>query len=236
MKKDIFHVHTYRCGHAEMVTDEAYIKKAIELKADCITFTDHAPFPNNPFNNRMEYSQLREYIDTLQALKEKYEERIAVRIGLEIEYLPSFKCYYEYLKSLNNLDLLLLGQHFSEVGKNKYLFELDENEIKEKEYLLCGEAIIEAIGTKYFDAIAHPDRIFRRKTWDINCARISEEIVSLSNENEMVLEKNLNSMKMNNYYREEFWDIAKESKTIYGYDAHCIKEIKPNDIMGEKEK
>ena len=27
--KDIFHVHSFRCGHAEDVSDEAYIKKAI---------------------------------------------------------------------------------------------------------------------------------------------------------------------------------------------------------------
>ena len=27
----MFHVHTYRCGHAENVPDEAYVKRAIEL-------------------------------------------------------------------------------------------------------------------------------------------------------------------------------------------------------------
>ncbi|MBQ2577396.1 MAG: PHP domain-containing protein [Lachnospiraceae bacterium] len=44
-KNEIFHVHTFRCGHAAEVEDEAYVKKAIELGADKITFTDHAPFP-----------------------------------------------------------------------------------------------------------------------------------------------------------------------------------------------
>ena len=29
----LFHVHTFRCGHAEMVSDEEYIKKAIDLGA-----------------------------------------------------------------------------------------------------------------------------------------------------------------------------------------------------------
>ena len=44
-EKDIFHVHTFRCGHAENVSDEEYIKKAISLGASGIWFTDHAPFP-----------------------------------------------------------------------------------------------------------------------------------------------------------------------------------------------
>ena len=226
--KYIFHVHTYRCGHAEMVSDEEYIKKAIELKADSITFTDHAPFPADPFNNRMKYSELNEYISTLQALKVKYEDNIAVKIGLEIEYLPSFKSYYEYLKGLNNLDVLLLGQHFCEIGKDKYLFELDKEEIKRSEYLLCGEAIKEAIGTNLFEVIAHPDRIFRSKSWDLDCDKISEEIVTLANKEEIILEKNLSSMKKDNYYRSEFWDIAKVSKTIYGYDAHRTSEMEMN--------
>lgn len=87
---DIFHVHTYRCIYAEDVSNELYIKKAIELGADRITFTDHAPFPGNIFHNRMEYEQLPEYVNTLRQLKRKYEGQIIVRTGLEIEYLPGF--------------------------------------------------------------------------------------------------------------------------------------------------
>ena len=53
--KDCFHVHTYRCGHAEDIPDEAYIKAAMSIGAKGIWFTDHAPFPGNPFKNRMKY-------------------------------------------------------------------------------------------------------------------------------------------------------------------------------------
>ena len=83
--KNLFHVHTYRCGHAENISEELYIEKAITLNASDIWFTDHAPFPNDPFGGRMKYEQLNEYIDTLLQLKEKYKEEINVHIGLEIE-------------------------------------------------------------------------------------------------------------------------------------------------------
>ena len=40
--KHLFHVHTYRCGHAENISEEVYVEKAITLKASDIWFTDHA--------------------------------------------------------------------------------------------------------------------------------------------------------------------------------------------------
>ena len=62
---NLFHVHTFRCGHAENVPDTAYIERAIELGASDIWFSDHAPFPGDPFRNRMKFDDLHEYLDTL---------------------------------------------------------------------------------------------------------------------------------------------------------------------------
>ena len=109
--KHIFHVHTYRCKHASEELDEEYIKTALSFGAEKITFTDHCPFPENPFGNRMDMEQLSEYIDSLNHLKEKYQEQIKIEIGLEVEFLPSMIKFYEELKHLN-LNPLIIGQHF----------------------------------------------------------------------------------------------------------------------------
>ena len=69
---ELFHIHTYRCGHAENISDEAYVLKTIEYGATKITFTDHAPFLGNPFGNRMHFEELSEYLSPLKTLKEKY--------------------------------------------------------------------------------------------------------------------------------------------------------------------
>ena len=114
--KYVFHVHTYRCRHATNETDEDYIKSAIVLGADSITFTDHAPFPGDPFTGRMEYSQLKEYVSSLTELKSIYEGIIDVHIGLETEYLSSYKSYYEELKANENIELMIVGQHHYEVS------------------------------------------------------------------------------------------------------------------------
>ena len=110
---DIFHVHTYRCKHAGYDPDEAYVEKAIDLGARSLTFTDHAPFPGDPFDSRMEISQLPEYLDSLISLREKYKTHIRIGIGLEIEYIPGFEDYYRELYENEKLDFMMLGQHFS---------------------------------------------------------------------------------------------------------------------------
>lgn len=230
MNKTAFHVHTYRCGHAENIPDEAYVKKAIELGVKNIWFTDHAPFPDNPFGARMQYSQLEEYIQTLSELKKKYSE-INIHIGLETEYFPSYDKtgYYQYLRSIPELEMLLLGQHMAEISENPpaYSFSLEKEQLCREEYRLLGKAIIQGIKTGYFDAVAHPDRIFRRCTaWNDEMEKLSSEIISEAVSAEIPLEINFASLESFEYYRREFWRLVPDTaKVIAGLDAHSLYEL-----------
>lgn len=224
--KEIFHVHTRRCKHAENIDDETYVKKAIELGANRIVFSDHAPFPGNPFGNRMDYEELPEYVDTMRFLKNKYQGQIEVLCGLEVEYVPSFDSYIKELKESGNFDVLILGQHIYELLDKPmhWSFEL-ENKAREHEFL--GEAMIKGINTGYFDVIAHPDRIFRRcKEWTEICKHIAYEIGVSASRMSMPLERNYSSMKRKRQYREEFWDTIQDTLSVVdGIDAHSIDEI-----------
>lgn len=217
----IFHVHTYRCGHATNETDEDYIKRAIVLGADSITFTDHAPFPGDPFTGRMKYSQLKEYISSLKKLKSIYEEIIDVHIGLEIEYLPSYKSYYEELKANDNIELMIIGQHYYEVSNGIYSFMSD---IKH-EYIGLFAAMIEGVNTGLFEVVAHPDRAFRKESiWTEEMAAYSNKLIEAVGD-KVLLEKNLSSIKKKVYWK-EFWNIVPDNvKLIYGCDAHSAKDM-----------
>ncbi len=173
-----FHIHTYRCKHAGDEDDELYIRKAIELGAKRIIFTDHAPFPGNPFGSRMDYEQLTEYISTFNRLKKKYGKRITVQIGLEIEYLPSYRDYYYELAEMKELQWLILGQHMYEYEPGVYSFN-DTKEVKNQtEYIGLCEAMIEGVKTGLFRVVAHPDRAFRRrKVWDDSMAELSRRLI-----------------------------------------------------------
>ena len=228
-EKDIFHVHTYRCGHAENVSDEEYVKRAIAIGATGIWFTDHAPFPGDPFGNRMKYSELDEYIVTLSELKKKYQGRIDIHIGLETEYFPSFDNagYYKELKARENFDMLLLGEHMAETDPGEYTFSWDKDKLNAEEYIALGNAQIQGINSGYFDAVAHPDRIFRRqKTWSEDMDAMAGQIIACACKMNIPIEINEASKNQNNHFRKEFWDKAGAAQIIHGVDAHALDELR----------
>ncbi|MBQ4284275.1 MAG: PHP domain-containing protein [Lachnospira sp.] len=222
--KELFHIHTYRCKHAKDEADELYIKRAVELGAEKITFTDHAPFPGNPFGNRMDMEELTEYVDTLSELRKRYQDIIDVGIGLEIEYLPSFKDYYKWLKESGKLDILILGQHMYELADGGYSFDLKS---KENEEYGLAQAMIEGMNTGYFSVLAHPDRIFRRhKEWDENMTKLSLDIINVAMDRKIPLERNLSSMKRKRQYWPQFWELVPDAaEVVVGLDAHGVKEL-----------
>lgn len=230
-----FHIHTFRCKHAGDEDDELYIRKAIELGAKRIIFTDHAPFPGNPFGNRMDYEQLPEYISTFKRLKEKHRKRISVQIGLEIEYLPSFKDYYFELAEKRELEWLILGQHMFEYEPGVYSFN-DTKEVKiQTEYIGLCEAMIEGMKTGLFRVVAHPDRAFRRrKEWDNSMEEISRKLIDTAIETGTVFEKNVSSLRRKHQYWPEFWNLLdeilsedemKKAFWVKGFDAHSVEEL-----------
>lgn len=237
-KNSVFHVHTYRCGHMDDDKKEwEYIEKAIELGATEIWFTDHAPFPGNPFNNRMRIEELPEYVATLQELKQRYEGKIDVKIGLEIEYLPNFENYYEELRDSGCFDMLLLGEHFSLLSEGTYSFSKTDkcNEAKE-----LANGMIMGMKSGFFQAVAHPDQIFRRKkVWDDECEQIANEIKNCAEETGVVLEKNICNMigkKKSLGYRSEFWKrLPTGVEIVYGLDAHSSAELVENYLCRIRE-
>ena len=227
--KHLFHIHTFRCGHASDEADERYVLKAIELGANKITFTDHSPFPGNPFGNRMDIERLDEYLSSLWSLKEKYKSQIEVEVGLEVEWLPSFDSFYRELKANPKIQVMLLGQHFFEHENGEPSF-MDEGEEKKKEAAGCMEAMTKAIDTGLFDVIAHPDRCFRRrKSWTSDMESLSAKLIDKAALKGVPLELNMSSYKhrRSKYFWKEFWALAEErgAKTIVGLDAHSTEEM-----------
>ena len=221
---EAFHVHTFRCKHADEVPDTAYIDKAIELGAPRIVFTDHSPFPGDPFRNRMEIEALPEYINTMERLKAEYRGRIEILSGLEVEYLPSFIEFYHELKNNPGLDLLMLGQHFYEHEPGYYSF-MDED--KSEEYIGLCEALIQGIETELFDVVAHPDRAFRRrKNFGSKEESLSDRVINAAMVHGSYLEVNYSSMHRKHQFCHEFWDrLPNQATMIYGLDAHSVEEM-----------
>lgn len=228
-EENLFHVHTFRCRHADEVPDDVYVKKAIEMGVKSIWFTDHAPFPENPFGYRMMYDELDEYLDTLLELKDIYKNQIDIHIGLEAEYFPTYdkNGYYQQLKADERLDLLLLGQHMAQTDEGGYTFSWDKEKLDRDEAGALGKAICQGIESGYFDIVAHPDRSFRRKKhWDDDMAYISENIISTAGKHGLILEQNETSKRHKHHYWEEFWKMNEgRCQIVIGLDAHSPEEL-----------
>ena len=243
---EIFHIHTHRCKHASDEEDFRYVEAAIKLGAERIVFTDHTPFPGNPFRNRMDMEQLPEYLNSMNQLKKEYAPQIEVLAGLEVEYLPSFDSYYRELAAMKELDLLTIGQHFYENEDGSWSF-MDAD--KSQEYVGLCKAIVQGIETGLFDVVAHPDRSFRRcKSWSQGVMHAGYEVILAAKEHQVYLEKNHTSMRRKNHYWEDFWVRAGMNPCLEGYDAHSVEEMEKiwrgkhwmisqselNELLGDK--
>ncbi len=232
----IFHVHTWRCRHAGEEQDKEYIEKAIELGADEIYFTDHCPFPENPFRYRMSMDELPEYVSTLQKLKHQYAGQIDIKIGLETEYIPIYDDHYKKLYDSGNFDTFVLGQHFSLLPNGCYTFESKEK-ISEPKDLANG--MMQGMESGLFSVVAHPDQIFRRKKiWDEECKAISREIIDCAARTGVILEQNISNLlgkKKKRTYWPEFWkELPQGVRTMYGVDAHSVAELETNYLKQQE--
>lgn len=218
----LFHVHTSRCGHAELCPDEDYVRKAILCGYKDIWFSDHGPFPGDPFYARMKFNELDNYLTSTTELKNKYDGQITIHCGLEIEYFLKYESYYQKLIDEERLDFLLLGQHMGVRPNGKYTFNYNSN--LETPYIIDG--IENGVLTGYFDAVAHPDRAFRHNTsFSSEDVQLRNELISLLKQLQIPVEKNSASYRDYSLAYRFFWDNDAELNVIFGADAHSISDI-----------
>jgi len=81
-----YHIHTAMCGHASGTLDEL-VEAAIERGLDEVGIADHMPllYFEDP-DLAMAPAELPVYVERVLAIKEKYRDRIAVRLGVEADY------------------------------------------------------------------------------------------------------------------------------------------------------
>lgn len=118
------HIHSPFCPHGSNDPFEKYIEEAIALHLRGITFTEHAPLPESfvdptPLqDSAMAKADLPLYLTQLQTLKEKYEGKIQINIGLEVDYIEGYE--KETSHFLNEygpfLDDCILSVHFLKIN------------------------------------------------------------------------------------------------------------------------
>ncbi|MEA1855061.1 histidinol-phosphatase HisJ [Cytobacillus sp. FSL W7-1323] len=126
MKKD-GHIHTPYCPHGTKDHMKHYINRAIEQGFTDITFTEHAPLPIDFIDpapakdSAMKNSDIANYLDEVEQLKQQYKKELNIHIGLEVDYIEGYED--EITAFLNkigpSIDDAILSVHFLK-GENGY--------------------------------------------------------------------------------------------------------------------
>lgn len=237
MIKQNYHTHTSRCGHA-LGTDEEYVLEAIAFGLTELGFSDHIFLPDHSqIGIRGDYDLLDDYISSIESLKEKYKDRISIRLGFEAEAMPYYFPYYRRLLEEGHIEYLILGNH-CEIDKKNNLHFYFSQATKAKDIVRYTNSLVKGIKTGLFKIVAHPDYFMGSyKKWNKTCQSCAKKICAAAKKYDVALEFNFGSVRRGkhligeefrfSYPYNKFWEIAKKykCKVMIGIDAHSPSDI-----------
>ena len=233
--KSNYHTHHYLCQHAKGNVSD-YVLEAIKSGFDIIGISDHGPINAEAFPRMSLDEFYNVYLKELEEAINKYSGQITIKKGLEIEYIKGDEKHYKEL--LKHLDYLILGPHYYQSLPNLHpysSYHVNTHELLES----YTNTIIEALDTKLFKILAHPDLFIHGygdlDEFGINCVK---RIVESCIKNDVILEFNSGGIRTNKRFDElgnpkynvpndSFWKVVEGSnaKVIVGSDCHLPYEL-----------
>lgn len=230
MRVDL-HNHTPLCHHASG-TPEQYLQKAIELGINIYGFSCHAPMAFDP-EYRMALSELPEYMSTIKSLRERYDEQIDVRIGLEVDFIKGKEEFIESAVLEAKVDYLIGSVHFL----NEWGFDNPEfiGRYKHADMTQCWSEYLDSIAAMaqsgLFQIIGHFDllKVFDNPPPSAMLPKLRTTLESIK-DNACVLEINSAGLRKpcaEQYPSREILQIAKklEIPITFSSDAHSIEQV-----------
>src|SRR5512140_3091982 len=101
-----YHMHTPLCRHAIGEPGE-YAQAALAAGLDEIGFSDHAPMPQDDFDDwRMRASELQAYIEKVERARREFPQ-LTIRMGLEFDFIPGCESWIRELTARYPWDYLI---------------------------------------------------------------------------------------------------------------------------------
>ncbi|MBS4224882.1 histidinol-phosphatase [Lederbergia citrea] len=232
-----FHTHHYRCGHARGEIRD-YIEAAINNGLDMIGIADHSPYfaseEEQPFPGiAMGKSEFPAYIREVLMLKEEFQGKIDVLLGIESDFFPDHinlykKQYDQYpfdyiIGSVHHVD----GINIFKKGRWDGLTEQEKIATKERYYHLIEQSAKSGL----FQILGHIDAMkgFYPAFSKIQTNAI-DHTLKVIGENEIAIEINTsgNTKDCGGWYPAD--DILERAlyygvKPTFGSDAHDPERV-----------
>jgi histidinol-phosphatase (PHP family) len=154
-----YHMHTPLCRHARGEPEE-YVKQALALGFTEIGFSDHAPMPRDDFDNwRMNADKLDEYVTSVRKVQKDFPQ-LAIRVALEVDYLPGYEDWIRDLAARHPWDYFIGSVHYV---SDSWAID-DPQKLSEWQHRDAGEVwavylerLTKAAETGFFEIIGHAD-------------------------------------------------------------------------------
>ncbi len=166
------HCHTPLCKHATGLPAE-YVRVAEQRGLRGIIFTDHCPLPDGiSAGVRMAPEQFDDYVELIARVRESFNGRMDVRLGLESDYYPGVEPWLEKLHDRVTLHYVLGSVH-PHVPEYRARYLRGDSFEYQKTYF---EHLAESAEVGLFDALAHPDLVKNEQPSEWHFARIQPAI------------------------------------------------------------
>ncbi len=157
-----YHMHTIFSSDAVMDPEEGVLK-AIDMGLKEIVITDHAEFnvwrPGDKIED--DVFELNEYLTKIGYLKEKYKDKLTIKIGLEVGLQREEKIIIDQFVNKGNFDFVIGSSHA--INKiDLYFRQIFKGQEKPKAYKQYFNEVLEIV--KIFDSYnvyGHLDLITR---------------------------------------------------------------------------
>lgn len=168
------HTHTKFCRHGCLAEQEEYIERAIELGFQRYTLSEHPPLPKRWVDNpklmeelAMDMNELPGYLDYAERIKDIYEGRIEITVGLEMDYLDGHEAFSDGVIEAagDRLEDVIVSVHYLPGAGGVRCVDFTPADFRDG--LLAHYGSMDAVVNEYYDhverAIAWASRLPMRK-------------------------------------------------------------------------
>lgn len=107
-----YHTHTPLCRHAKG-TPEEYVARAVAAGLHEYGISDHAPMTPEPFDDwRMDVADMPRYLEWIERARAAAPDSLAIRCGLECDWLPGCERWTDKLSQMHEWDYLIGSVHY----------------------------------------------------------------------------------------------------------------------------
>ncbi|MDF2594918.1 MAG: hisK [Clostridia bacterium] len=249
------HIHSSYCPHGTDDPIEGYIQEALKKGIEEMTFTEHMPLPDHVVSSELqrecalELGEVPLYFSELDRMKKKYNNKVKINKGLEVDYIEGYEAQTKELLDLYGEELEdgILSVHILKVNECYRCIDMGPEEFGEiareiggveKLYDLYYKTLLKAIRAdlgKYKPRrIGHPTliRIFNQKYPLVyQNEKLLEEVVKEIKEKEYQIDFNTAGIRKpfckEVYPAGLFFELVQKYKVeiVYGSDAHTASDV-----------